>query len=870
MILTYTKRPARAYVLVAAALGVAALAVSLPATARLLWDARYLMLAFCALTLGTRVYLKVPHAGSAVPLSAAFVMLTALLYGFGAAVPVAAAAAAVSSLRLSRRGRLVLFDAAAAAAATLLAGWSAKASGAFGPNSSALAAALAAVIFSLVRSAAESGQLTAYGRTGVGRSAPRYFLDALAWTFTAYLLVSSLAVLVAQVLAGRVLDGLFALAAVAGAADLFLWARRRGAAAPARALPAAEVTAAEIRAAEVPTAKVPAAEVPAATLPATEVSAAEVAAVEVPAAEVCEQHACTHIFHAAFEHAAIGMGVLSAKGNLVWVNRSLCDFLDYPESELMSTSLMTITHEDDLKLVLTGLKGMLKRRSNFLRMEVRQRRRGGEQVWALWTVARFQDARDNETYLVLQLQDITERKQSEEQQVVEQDVELAAADARHDVALEQAPLEPARHLEEEPVAGDVPERVVDELEAVEVAVEVGEASVGGAPGALGGELEVVFAERAVQHPRQSVVADVVAEGPEAEVVPVAEPVRKKLSALITLSGGEDFTMMSAGVTAGPAGCNDPEDILSDADTTVCGAEPLGEARRVVYDHSTDDTAVNILQIETDLRNDPEQDQPHLLYQPIVSLDNFKLCGFEALLPPPDPIPIAEETGQIIQLGEWALEEACRQMREWQEKYPEASPFFMSVNLSAEQFNHTLLIAQVDNVLRKTGLSPRQLKLEVTEAVVMENIDTATETLGHLRDLGVQLAIDDFGTGSSSLSHLHRFPIETLKIDRSFVRRMSNNLENVEIIRTIVVLAQGLGMDVVAEGVETNEQLKVLRDLECEYGQGYYFSRPSSPADVEKIIVETNENVRKVHMPEEAPAPPIPNTDFESIRMVSAD
>src|SRR5437763_4144495 len=194
------------------------------------------------------------------------------------------------------------------------------------------------------------------------------------------------------------------------------------------------------------------------------------------------------------------------------------------------------------------------------------------------------------------------------------------------------------------------------------------------------------------------------------------------------------------------------------------------------------------------------------------------------------------------------------MREWQEKFPQASPIFMSVNLSAKQFNHAMLIAQIDDVLRRTGLNPRQLKLEITEGAVMDNIDSATEMLRHLRDLGVQLAIDDFGTGYSSLSYLHRFPIDTLKIDRSFVTRMANNPENLEIVRTIVMLAQVLGMDVVAEGVETKEQLKLLRDLQCEYGQGYYFSRPSSPADAEKIIVETNEKVRKAHMPEKVEPP----------------
>ncbi|HEX8685555.1 MAG TPA: bifunctional diguanylate cyclase/phosphodiesterase, partial [Pyrinomonadaceae bacterium] len=368
---------------------------------------------------------------------------------------------------------------------------------------------------------------------------------------------------------------------------------------------------------------------------------------------------------------------------------------------------------------------------------------------------------------------------------------------------------------------------------------------------------------------------------EQEAATVAERIQKEIGAAIMLSGREVFTTMSIGVAAGTGSYSDPEDILRDADTAMYRAKSLGKARHVVFDHSMHASAVNLLQIETDLRKALEKGQFYLLYQPIVSLDNFKLCGFEALvrwhhperglISPLDFIPIAEETGQIIGIGEWALFEACRQMREWQEKFPQASPIFMSVNLSAKQFNHMMLIAQVDDVLRRTGLNPRQLKLEITEGAVMDNIDAATEMLRQLRDLGVQLAIDDFGTGYSSLSYLHRFPIDTLKIDRSFVTRMANNPENVEIVRTIVMLAQVLGMDVVAEGVETKEQLKLLRDLRCEYGQGYYFSRPSSAGDSEKIIVETNEKVRKLHMPEKARAEaPAPNDTVKTIRLVPSD
>jgi EAL domain-containing protein (putative c-di-GMP-specific phosphodiesterase class I) len=178
------------------------------------------------------------------------------------------------------------------------------------------------------------------------------------------------------------------------------------------------------------------------------------------------------------------------------------------------------------------------------------------------------------------------------------------------------------------------------------------------------------------------------------------------------------------------------------------------------------------------------------------------------------------------------------MQHWQQRFPADPPLFVSVNLSIRQFNEPRLIEQVKEILEETGLDPRSLKLEITESAVMDNIDAATEMLVQLRALGVQLSIDDFGTGYSSLSYLHRFPINTLKVDRSFVMRMADNNENSEIVRTILMLAQNLGMDVVAEGVETREQLALLRKLGCEYGQGFLFSKPIDADGAERIIAET--------------------------------
>src|SRR5438105_548771 len=278
------------------------------------------------------------------------------------------------------------------------------------------------------------------------------------------------------------------------------------------------------------------------------------------------------------------------------------------------------------------------------------------------------------------------------------------------------------------------------------------------------------------------------------------------------------------------------------------AKTLGKARYEIFDKAMHARAINLLQMETDMRRALEREEFILHYQPIVSLENFRLRGFEALvrwqhpqrgfISPMDFIPVAEETGMIIQLGEWVLREACGQMQRRQRIFPLDHPLSVAVNLSSKQFSQTTLISKVAMILQETGVNPHTVKLEITESVVMENIDTATDMLRQLRGLGVKLAIDDFGTGYSSLSYLHRFPIDTLKIDRSFVTRMSENNENTEIVRTIVVLAQNLGMDVIAEGVETNEQLVLLQKLGCENGQGYFFSKPVNSDGAEKIIAET--------------------------------
>lgn len=326
---------------------------------------------------------------------------------------------------------------------------------------------------------------------------------------------------------------------------------------------------------------------------------------------------------------------------------------------------------------------------------------------------------------------------------------------------------------------------------------------------------------------------------------LAEQIQKQLALPFYLSGKEVFTSVSMGIALSGAGCELPEDLLRNAHIAMYRAKVQGKACYEVFSAAMYDRAVALLQLEMDLRRAIEYEEFCLHYQPIVSLTTGSIIGFEALIrwqhperglvSPAEFIPLAEETGMIIPMGDWVLYEACHQLYAWQKKFPSTLPLTVSVNLSGKQFAQPNLIEQIQQVLQKTGLDARNLKLEITESAIVENPEYAANTLRQLRQLGVQLHMDDFGTGYSSLSYLQRFPIDTLKIDRSFVSNMAANQEDGEIVRTITNLAQNLGMAGVAEGVETLEQAARLRELGCEYGQGDFFSKPLNAQAVEALL-----------------------------------
>jgi diguanylate cyclase (GGDEF)-like protein/PAS domain S-box-containing protein len=327
---------------------------------------------------------------------------------------------------------------------------------------------------------------------------------------------------------------------------------------------------------------------------------------------------------------------------------------------------------------------------------------------------------------------------------------------------------------------------------------------------------------------------------------VAERLMNALAAPFILDGKKIFTSISIGIALSSIGYDNPEDLLRDADTAMYRAKSLGKARYAVFDLDMRASVIARLQLETDLRSGLQREEFRNFYQPIVSLDSGHITGFEALLrwqhptrgllQPLEFIAVAEETGIIRELGWWNLQKACRQISAWNASRNASAPLTMSVNLSVKQFLQPNLVVEIGKLLRETELAPGTLKLEITESTVMGDPSAAVETLLQIKSLGVQLSIDDFGTGYSSLSYLHRFPLDTLKIDRSFTKAIGQGGDSMEIVRTILPMANSLRLNVVAEGVETAEQLAMLRKLRCDYAQGYYFSKPVT-ADEAGVLLE---------------------------------
>ncbi|MEB3311878.1 MAG: EAL domain-containing protein [Snowella sp.] len=332
-----------------------------------------------------------------------------------------------------------------------------------------------------------------------------------------------------------------------------------------------------------------------------------------------------------------------------------------------------------------------------------------------------------------------------------------------------------------------------------------------------------------------------------EVIQLAESIHQAMSYPFSLNNNPIFINFSIGICLN-RGYSQPEQILRDADIAMYKAKARGKGCYQLFDATMHKNAVALLQLESELRQSLIQSAFTVYYQPIIHLESEKLVGFEALvrwihptlgiISPLDFIPLAEDTGLIIPLGLWVLETACLQLTQWQQAQLIDAQVTMSINLSPKQFAQPHLLEKIDEIIERLAISAHCLKLEITESAIIENIDSATQILNQLRDRCIQISIDDFGTGYSSLNYLHRFPINTLKIDRSFVNQIEGDGERKAIVKTIIELAHILKMDVIAEGIETRTQQQLLAELNCEFGQGFLFSKPLPQADITQWLTAT--------------------------------
>ncbi len=769
-------------------------------------DGRFLILFLFSVVIGARLTIHIPSIKGELIVSDTLIFLTMLLWGGEPAILLAAAVGFCSSLRITRKFTVHIFNFAVMTCSTFLTLVVLRS--AFGPIGMLGTRSLPVIIvtvMAMVQYITNSALVTIY--TGCKTNQPlwptwrKYYL----WASMTYLAGASAAFLIAKLITVIGFYGTIAAAPVIGVVYITYKTYLRN----------------------------------------VEVSVAQ--------AEQAKRHAellreSEERFRSAFDYAAIGMALVSAEGRWLQVNRSLCQLVGYSEEELLTADIQALTHSEDLDDLLVQQSRLMKGQVPGYQTEKRYIHKSGHEVWTLLSVSPVRDFETQSLRAIFQIQDITDRKRAEAQLV---------HDAFHDgltglpnraLFIDHLRLSVARSgrkesqlfsvlfldLDRFKVVNDSLGHLVGDKLLVAMAHRLeGCVRPGDTIARLGGDEFTILLED-LKHNN--------------EAIHVAERIQRELSKPFELDGRQISTSASIGIAPSTIGYEQPEDILRDADTAMYYAKSVGGSRHQVFDKSMHTRAVKLLQMQTDLRRAIEKEELFVEYQPIVSLDTFRVTGFEALarwnqqdqgpINPSQFIPVAEELGLIFPMGEWILRQACAQTSKWQEQYPMDAPLTISVNLSGKQFTQPDLIEQIEKILAETNLSPTSLKLEITESAMVENEAAASEMLRRLRLLGVGLSIDDFGTGYSSLSSLHRFPISTLKIDASFVRRMSGQNENTEIVRTIMSLADNLGMDVTAEGVETLEQVTKLRTFGCKKGQGFFFSRPVSATNAEALLRET--------------------------------
>ena len=573
------------------------------------------------------------------------------------------------------------------------------------------------------------------------------------------------------------------------------------------------------------------------------------------AAEREAQQAARHVaalsdserrFHNAFTHASIGMALVAFDGRILQANTALAGILGHERTDtLLQQPFASLVIDDDRGGLQESFHRVTSREVEKFGLEVRCMDSSGAHIWMSLNCAVFNEPDSEAPCLIVQVQDISARRHAEAQlnHIAFHDglTGLPNRGRFHSMlahALIRANEEPEEHFAVMFLDFDRFKLINDSMGH-----------------SAGDEFLIQVSRRIQDHVRPG---DVVARlgGDEFAVLlhqmndptaatQLAERLQDVLRQPLHIGGVAVATSASMGITFSSLGYTAPEEMLRDADTAMYRAKASGKARCALFDAALHTEVSNRLQLENDLREAIAQETLDVVYQPLFHIGNGRLRGFEALtrwhhptrgpIPPSTFIPIAEESGLIIELSDFVLVRSCRQLRLWQELDPSLRDLKLQVNMSAADLAHSALFERVARALRSTHFTPHLLTLELTESILMTGVESALPALDALRRLGVSLAIDDFGTGYSSLSYLSTLPIDSLKIDRSFVQGMRMGSKDAEIVRAIVSLGATLGKSVVAEGIETVSQLAQLRELGCEHGQGFHLSQPLNPADAQVLL-----------------------------------
>ncbi|MEL6136399.1 MAG: EAL domain-containing protein [Cyanobacteria bacterium J06626_23] len=534
----------------------------------------------------------------------------------------------------------------------------------------------------------------------------------------------------------------------------------------------------------------------------------------------------------------IGMTILDLNGCFLSANQAFCDALGVEELDLLARSFHDFTDSEDVPLLCAlGIQLMRGNRQHF-QVETRHRSRTKAPLQVSLTVTMVRDGQQRPICFLVQVVDLTERKWMEDQLKHHAFYDLLTGLANRALfinRLEQTLKRMERRTDEQCAVLFLD---LDRFKGINE-------SLGHS---IGDQLLVTLARRLESCVRR---CDTLARlgGDEfailleetaglADVTAVCDRIHEVLRRPFLVGGHETYATISIGVVYSDSANNSASTLLSNADTALYRAKAQGGACHTVFEETMHQRAVTLWQLSNSSQQAVQRQEMHIRYQPIIDLATGQTASMEALIrwnhpqhgsiSPAEFIPVMEETGVITHIGYWVLREACGQVRQWQAQLSNGLRPTINVNVSPRQLAHFSLIEQIEQVLAETGLAPQQLRLEITENALIQTIDLSTQILKELQRLDVGLCIDDFGMGYSSLSRLQQLPVDTIKIDRSFIRHIKQDGENTEIARSIINLANSLGMTVVAEGVETVSQLSQLKILNCDKVQGFYFAKPLLP------------------------------------------